>query len=251
MSRRAGTEPDETDETEEEQTMASVLFVVTGADHLTLTDGTDHPTGYWAEEVVTPLEILTRAGHRVTVATPGGVLPPADPASLTAAGAGGEEAAAQLRSVVASSPELAHPADLAGIDLATFDAVFVPGGHGPMQDLAVDAVSGRLLADALSSGKPLAVVCHGPAALLAATGSDGRNAFAGRTITAFTNEEERQGGLADRVPWLLATRLAEAGLTVRAGEPWVPHLETDGNLLTGQNPASSAPLATALADRLS
>jgi putative intracellular protease/amidase len=119
-----------------------------------------------------------------------------------------------------------------------------------MEDLAVNAESGRLLARALESGRPLGVVCHGPAALLAAVGADGRNVFAGYEVAAFTNAEEIQGGLADRAAWLLQDRLTEAGVTVRAGEPWAPHVVTDRNLVTGQNPASSAPLAEELLKRL-
>ncbi|MFI6576051.1 type 1 glutamine amidotransferase domain-containing protein [Nocardiopsis sp. NPDC050513] len=226
--------------------MADILFVITGADHWTLADGTAHPTGFWAEEVLTPHQAFTTAGHRVTVATPGGVLPTADQASLTPESNGGPDGADAARRALAAMTELRHPRALDEVDPTAFDAVFYPGGHGPMQDLAVDADSGALLTRALDHGTPLGVVCHGPAALLAATRPDGANAFAGYRVAAFTNAEETQAGFADKAPWLLQDRLTDAGLTVQAREPWAPNVVTDRTLVTGQNPASSAPLAAAL-----
>jgi len=230
--------------------VAKVLFVMTGANHLALVDGSRHPTGFWADEAVIPLQTLKAAGHEVQVATPGGAVPPVDAASLTPDGAGSAAGAEQLRAAIDGSLELAQPLDLASVDPTAYDAVFFPGGHGPMQDLATDPDAGRVLTQTLSLGKPVALVCHGPAALLAATDADGRNAFAGYTIAAFTDEEERLSGLGDKVPWLLQTRLAEAGLNVKAAAPFGPHVEVDRNLLTGQNPASAGPLAGALIARL-
>lgn len=227
--------------------MPKILFLMTGSDQWTLADGSAHRTGFWAEEAVVPLETFTAAGFEVVVATPGGVVPPVDPASLSA---GDPAASAHLREVVANAPQFAHPIAVDEVDLADFVAVFVPGGHGPMEDLAVDAASGQLLTDALHAGLLLGVVCHGPAALLAATLADGTNAFAGYRVTAFTDAEERLGGMADAAPWLLQDRLQQAGITVDAGAPFQPHVVTDRNLLTGQNPASSAPLAQALVGRL-
>ncbi|MFE5909514.1 type 1 glutamine amidotransferase domain-containing protein [Streptomyces wedmorensis] len=223
--------------------MSKILFVMTGVDHWTLADGTKHPTGFWAEEAVAPYEALTAAGYEVVVATPGGVVPTVDRGSLAPEANGGQEAADRIAAVLGSMEELKKPIRLEDVDLAEYDAVFYPGGHGPMEDLAVDATSGRLLIDALESGKPLAVVCHGPAALLAATRPDGTNAFAGYEVAAFTNAEETQAGLADKAKWLLESRLVEAGVEVRVGEPWAPNVVVDRNLVTGQNPASSAPLA--------
>ncbi|MFK0194942.1 type 1 glutamine amidotransferase domain-containing protein [Kitasatospora sp. NPDC090308] len=231
--------------------MSKILFVMTGADHWTLNDGTEHPTGYWAEEAATPYRALREAGHEITVATPGGTVPPVDRASLGPDANGGAEQARELADTLAAMTELDHPLAIADVDLDDYDAVFYPGGHGPMEDLARDADSGRLLVRALASGKPLAVVCHGPAALLAATDpATGRNAFAGRRVAAFTDAEETLAGLADRAPWLLQTRLTEAGLTVDPAAPWTPHVVVDGNLITGQNPSSSAPLAEELLKRL-
>lgn len=228
----------------------TVLFVMTGSDHWTLKDGTRHPTGFWAEEAVVPLETFTDAGFEVTVATPGGVRPPVDQGSLSAQSAGSDEAAAHYREVIENAPEFQKPIALADVHLADYDAVFLPGGHGPMEDLATDADAAAVLTAAIGGDIPLGVVCHGPAALLSATDVNAQSAFAGRTVTAFTNAEEQQAGLAEQAPWLLQDRLTDAGLTVIAGDPWAPHVQTDGNLLTGQNPASSAPLARAVVERL-
>ncbi|MFE5549411.1 type 1 glutamine amidotransferase domain-containing protein, partial [Streptomyces sp. NPDC056534] len=223
--------------------MPKILFVLTGTDFWTLADGTKHPTGFWAEEAAAPYQAFTAAGYEVVVATPGGVVPTVDRSSLAPEFNGGQEGADKVAAVIASLTALQHPIRIEDVDLADYAAVFYPGGHGPMEDLAVDAASGRLLIDALDSGKPLAVVCHGPAALLAATKDDGTNAFAGYQVAAFTNDEETQSGFADKAKWLLETRLVEAGVDVRTGEPWVPNVVVDRNLITGQNPASSAPLA--------
>ncbi|GKQ33910.1 type 1 glutamine amidotransferase domain-containing protein [Streptomyces sp. A012304] len=230
--------------------MAKILFVMTGADHWTLDDGTLHPTGFWAEEAVAPWEAFRAAGHEVVVATPGGVVPPVDKGSLAAEANGGQEGADRVAAALAGMTELQHPIRLEDVDLDDYAAVFYPGGHGPMEDLAVDAASGRLLIDALDSGKPLGVVCHGPAALLAAVTEDGFNAFAGYRVAAFTNAEELQAGLGERAKWLLQDRLTEVGVEVVAGEPWAPQVVVDRTLVTGQNPASSAPLATELLKRL-
>ncbi|GAA2834472.1 type 1 glutamine amidotransferase domain-containing protein [Kitasatospora paracochleata] len=230
--------------------MSKILFVLTGATHWTLADGTEHPTGYWAEEVAVPYLALTGAGHEVAVATPGGVLPTADRGSLGADANGGQENADKVAAALDAFTELKNPLALADVDLAEFDAVYYPGGHGPMEDLAVDPTSGRLLVAALASGKPLAVVCHGSAALLAATLTDGTNVFAGYRATAFTNTEETLAGLAERAKWLLQDRLTAAGIDVQEGRPWESHVVVDRNLITGQNPGSSADTAAALLAQL-
>jgi len=230
--------------------VAHILFLMTAADRWTLADGGTHPTGYWADEVVVPYEAFTAAGHRVTVATPGGTVPPVDAGSLSPDAAGGEEAAAHARAVLDAAPELRSPVAIEDVDLAVVDAVYVPGGHGPMQDLAVDAASGALLAAVLHAGTPLGVVCHGAAALLAAVDAEGVNVFSGYRVTAFTNEEEHLAGLAPRAPWLLQDRLTAAGIEVVAAEPFTPHLQADRTLVTGQNPASSGIVAAELLQRL-
>ena len=230
--------------------MSKILFVVTGADHWTLADGSKHPTGFWAEEAVAPHQVFTAAGHEIVVATPGGVVPPLDEGSLAPQFNGGEEGARKIADALASMSELQRPLKLEDVDLDDYAAVFYPGGHGPMEDLAVNADSGRLLTAALTSGKPLGVVCHAPAALLAAVAQDGTNSFAGYKVAAFTNAEEIQGGLADKAKWLLQDRLTEVGVQVQVGEPWLPNIVVDRNLVTGQNPSSSAPLAGELLTKL-
>jgi putative intracellular protease/amidase len=225
--------------------VARILFIMTGADEWTLNDGTKHTTGYWAEEAVVPLEAFKHAGHEVTVATPGGVVPPVDPSSLADEANGGAETAAHFRTVVATAEEFAKPVDLADVSLDDYDAVYTPGGHGPMEDLAVDADAGRLLAGALRSGKPVGLVCHGLAAVLAAE-DDGVNAFAGYRATGFTNAEERLAHLADKAPWLLQDRLEAAGVDFVAADPFTSHVQVDRNLVTAQNPQSSAAAAEAL-----
>jgi putative intracellular protease/amidase len=224
--------------------MATILFVMTGSDQWTLADGTKHPTGFWAEEFTAPYEALTAAGHEVVVATPGAVEPPVDQGSLATEANGGQDNADHIAKVLEQAgTELRDPIDLARADHADYDAVFYPGGHGPMEDLAVNTDSGQLLSETLASGKPLAVVCHAPAALLA-TGPD--SPFRGYRVTGFTNAEETQAGLADKAEWLLQDRLVDLGVEFSEGEPWAANVVVDRNLYTGQNPASSAPLAQEL-----
>ena len=221
--------------------MPKILFVMTGADHWTLADGTKHPTGFWAEEFVAPYEVFTEAGHEVVIATPGAVEPPVDPGSLGPDANGGQARADHIAEVLEEAAEtLRNPIELARANPADYAAVFYPGGHGPMEDLAVDADSGELLTAALNSGKPLGVVCHAPAALLA-TGPD--SPFRGYRLTGFTNTEERQAGLADNAKWLLQDRLVEFGVDFAEGEPWAANVVVDRNLYTGQNPFSSEKLA--------
>jgi putative intracellular protease/amidase len=226
--------------------MSKILFVMTGVDYWTLADGTKHPTGYWGEEVVAPYKAFKDAGHEIVVATPGGVVPTVDKGSLAPEVNGGLEGAAEIASTLESATELSNPIRLEDVRLADYDAVYYPGGHGPMEDLAVNADSGQLLNEALASGTPLGVVCHAPAALLATADAEGKSPFAGYRVTGFSNAEETQAGLADKAKWLLQDRLEALGVDYREGEPWAPHTEVDRNLYTGQNPASSAPLAAEL-----
>jgi putative intracellular protease/amidase len=223
--------------------VSKILFVVTGAQHWTLADGSQHPTGFWAEELVAPYLAFTRAGHEVVVATPRGVVPVVDEASLAADANGGQENADAIRGELDKIAALKAPLDLDSVALDDYAAVFYPGGHGPMEDLSVDAASAKLLASALDSGRPLGVVCHAPAALLATQDDQGASPFAGYRVTGFTNAEEQQAGLADKAKWLLEDRLVALGADFVAGDPWAEHVVVDRNLYTGQNPASSAPLA--------
>ena len=230
--------------------MSKILFVMTGADHWTLADGTKHPTGFWAEEAVAPYQAFKAAGHEVVVATPGGVVPSVDQVSLAPQYNGGEEGAKQMADVLATISEIHRPIRLEDVELDDYAAVFYPGGHGPMEDLAVDRTSGKLLVDALASDKPLGVVCHAPAALLAATAADGGNAFAGYRLTGFSNAEEAQADFATRAKWLLQDRLVEIGADYQEGEPWAPNVVVDRNLVTGQNPASAGPAAAEILKKL-
>jgi putative intracellular protease/amidase len=230
----------------QEAVMTRILIVLSGSDHWTLSDGTRHPTGYWAEEFVEPHRAFRHAGVHVDIATPGGVRPTVDKVSLTPDRAGGEERAADLRSYLESlREELAAPMSVehAAEHDSYYDAVFIPGGHGPMEDLPDCRPLGQILTDLYDAGRVVAAVCHGPAGLLSGRRADGSWLFAGRRLTSFTNEEERQAGLADRAPWLLETRLREQGADFDKGPPWAPHVVVDGHLVTGQNPSSSSAAA--------
>ena len=227
--------------------MTKVLMIVSAADHWTLNDGTPHPTGFWAEELVTPYSIFTDAGWDVDVATPGGRAPVVDKASLDdSAGDAGTlaEVKAQLEKL---EPVLAKPLNLADVNAADYHLVFYPGGQGPMEDLAVDETSGRILAERMENNAPVALLCHAPAAVLATENAPGSSPFAGRKMTGFSNDEERATSLADKAPWLLEDRLVALGAEYdKAPEPWASHVIVDGNLYTGQNPSSSKELAERL-----
>ena len=226
--------------------MAKVLFIVSGAKYLVLKDGTRHATGYWAEEFARPYKILTDAGHEVVVATPGGTIPVADMMSLRPAMAGGEQGALELEDIIRSAEVMRRPLQLSDIRLEDYDAVYVPGGHGPMQDLAVDADAGRLMTAQLASGRPLAIVCHGPSVLLA-TRIHGESPFRGYRVTCFANEEEEGVGLAPQCQWLLEDELKDkVGVRFSRGPIWEPYIVQDRNLITGQNPNSAAVVAERL-----
>ncbi|MGW8994209.1 type 1 glutamine amidotransferase domain-containing protein [Streptomyces zhihengii] len=224
--------------------MSKILMIVSGADTLKLADGSAHPTGFWAEEVAASHEVLRAAGHEVSIATPGGTRPVPDPISLDALGGVDEDAARRFRAYLDGiDAELAAPLDLAAVSADDYDAVYLPGGHAPMTDLAVSPALGRLLTGADRRGAVVAALCHGVGALVSAVGDDGAFAFAGREVTAFTDEEEAQGGLGDRSPWFVESRLRELGAVVTTGPAWSSTVVEDGNLITGQNPQSSADTA--------
>ncbi|MCG7236984.1 type 1 glutamine amidotransferase domain-containing protein [Corynebacterium sp. ACRQP] len=227
--------------------MNKVLMVVTAADHWTLNDGTPHPTGFWAEKLVTPYSVFTDAGWDVDVATPGGKAPVVDKASLDESAGDADTLAAVKAKLDQFAPVLAEPLNLADVKAADYDLVFYPGGHGPMEDLAVDETSGRILTERMADNAPVALLCHAPAAVLATENAPGGSPFAGRKMTGFSNDEERAAGLADKAPWLLESRLVALGAEYdKAPEPWASHVIVDGNLYTGQNPSSSKELAERL-----
>jgi putative intracellular protease/amidase len=220
-----------------------ILFIVSGATYWVLKDGTRYATGYWAEEFAQPYRILTDAGHEVVVATPNGVVPNVDMMSLRPEMAGGTQGALELEAIIRSAETMRRPLALSNVRLEDYDAVYIPGGHGPMADLAFDADVGRLLTAQLESGNPLFIVCHGPASILA-TRIHGVSPFKGYKITCFTDEEEEAVGVASRSTWLLETELREkVGVDISKVEKWKPYMVEDRNLVTGQNPASAAVLA--------
>ncbi|OFI37180.1 thiamine biosynthesis protein ThiJ [Arthrobacter sp. SW1] len=231
--------------------MSKILMVATAADSLTLADGSEHATGFWAEELVVAHRELTAAGHDVVIATPGGKPAPVDPGSLAVANVGSEEAVAELSAYLDGiAAELKAPLSLDQVNAADYAAIVLPGGHGPMTDLAFDATLGTILSEADDVGTVIAPFCHGPAGLLSASRQDGSFVFAGRKLTVFTDEEERTGGLGENTPWFVASKLRERGAVTEAGEAWSSFVVRDGNLISGQNPQSSAAVAAAVLEAL-
>ncbi len=233
--------------------MTKVLLVVSGSDHWTLKDGTKHPTGFWGVEFIHPHQVFTKAGYDITVATPGGVTPTLDEISMQPEYNGNDQANvdAQRQYLKDLGDVLTKPARLEDINPSDYDAVYVSGGHGPMEDLADDADIGRIFAALYpDKNKVVAADCHGVDALLPARNPDGSWVFAGKTITGFTNEEETAFGFGDKAPWLLETRLRETGADFQGGPAFEPTVRIDGNLITGQNPASAEPSAEAVVSYL-
>lgn len=228
--------------------MKRVLFVVTAADRWTLDDGSVHPSGYWAEEVAAPHRLFSEAGWHITVATPGAKTPTLDQLSLSLKGGSAPWKVPAIKRYLDSiAPQLNAPAALADVDADDYDLVFYPGGHGPMEDLAHDASSGALLTQRLASGRPLALLCHAPAALLATADEHGVTPFAGRRMTGLSNREELLNSFAKKAPWLLEDKLKELGVQYsRARVPLRPHIVVDDSLYSGQNPQSSEKLAEQL-----
>ncbi|GGO93270.1 type 1 glutamine amidotransferase domain-containing protein [Wenjunlia tyrosinilytica] len=227
--------------------MSKILMVVSSADSLKLADGSVHPTGYWAEEVAASHKVLRNGGAQVDIATPGGVRPTVDAISLDGRGGVAERDAEEFRAYLASiADQITSPLALSDVRAGDYDAIYIPGGHAPMADLAQDAGLGRLLNEANAQGKAVAALCHGVAALLSSTTSDGGFTFAGRHLTSFTDEEERQGGLGDNTPFFVESRLRERGAVLDTGAAWSSKVVEDGNLITGQNPQSSTATAQAV-----
>jgi putative intracellular protease/amidase len=226
--------------------MRKILIVLSAAETWTRADGSKYESGVWAEEFVVMDETFVAAGCAVDIATPGGVAPTIDPNSMNPAVVGQENVDHFRAYLDRIADRLAHPLVLADVITRQYDAVVIPGGHGPVEDLYKDADMGRVLVEAQGSGTIIAPVCHGQAALLAAQDAEGKWLFAGRRMTAFSDEEEVELGTADNAPWLLAQTLREAGAVYEKGPNWGACVVTDGNLLSGQNPASSAPLADAV-----
>lgn len=217
-------------------TRGKVLFILSGANLLTMKDGSYHPTGYWSEELLTPYRAFRDDGYRAEFATPVGHRPLPDERSLEG------DAGQQLAEI----DGLDEPLALDDVEAGDYAAVFVPGGHAPLEDLATDEVAGRLLTGMLELGRPVGALCHGPAAMLAARREDGSPTFAGYRMTAFTDQEEQRGGLAGNLRFLLQDELEAMGANFVPGAPFEPHIENDRNLHTGQNPQSSTLIAAGM-----
>ena len=222
-----------------------ILVVVTSHDKL---GDTGNKTGFWLEELAAPYYTFKDAGAELTLASPEGGQPPLDPSS-NAPGAQ-TEATNRFQADLDAQTALANTRKLDDIDITEFDAVFYPGGHGPLWDLAESATSVRLIEDALAANKPVATVCHAPGVLRHVKGSDGKPLVAGRKVTGFSNSEEEAVGLTDVVPFLVEDMLKEQGGHYSKGDDWSSYVLVDGLLITGQNPGSSEATAQALLNKL-
>jgi putative intracellular protease/amidase len=220
-------------------------MVLTSHDRL---GDTGKPTGFWLEEFAAPYYVLKDAGHRITLASPNGGQPPLDPKSDEPEAQ--TDATRRFRDDPEAGAALADTERLAEVNPSHFEGLFFPGGHGPMWDLAEDADVRRIIEALLGAGKPVAAVCHGPAALRRVLGEDGAPLVRGHRLTGFTNEEEAAVGLTDVVPFLLEDELRGLGADFSSGSAFAPHAVRDGLLITGQNPASSEPAAEALLEAL-
>ncbi|WP_321788962.1 type 1 glutamine amidotransferase domain-containing protein [Paraburkholderia sp. J94] len=218
-----------------------VLIVLTSHEDL---GNTGKKTGFWLEEFAAPYYALRDAGAQLTLASPKGGQPPLDPKSSDPSAQ--TDATRRFDADAAARAELASTKRLADIDASAFDAVFYPGGHGPLWDLAEDPVSIALIEKTLAAGKPVAAVCHAPGVLRHVKGADGKPLVAGKSVTGFANSEEAAVGLTDVVPFLVEDMLKDHGGLYTKGADWAPHVAVDGLLITGQNPASSEPVAEAL-----
>ena len=223
-----------------------ILMILTS--HDTLGD-TGEKTGFWLEEFAAPYYVLRDAGAEITLASPAGGQPPLDPKSDAADAQ--TDATRRFKEDEAAQKALATTVPLSTVDAAAFDAVFYPGGHGPLWDLAEDADSRRLIESFVSSDRPLGAVCHAPAIFRHTTGTDGKPLVSGRRVTGFTNTEEAAVGLTDVVPFLVEDMLTANGGLYEKGEDWGSHVVVDGKLVTGQNPASSEAAAHELLKLLS
>jgi len=218
-----------------------ILIVLTSHDQL---GDTGKKTGFWLEEFAAPYYVFKDAGVAITLASPKGGQPPLDPKSdlpenLT-------ELTKRFRTDSAAQAALANTRTLADVSAADFDAVFYPGGHGPMWDMPDNPTSIALIEAFVKADKPVGAVCHAPAAFVNVRGQNGEYLVKGKRVTGFTNAEEKAAGLTEIVPFLLEDRLKERGALYSKGTNWAPHVQVDGKLVTGQNPASSGPAAKEL-----
>lgn len=222
-----------------------ILMVLTSHDQL---GNTGKKTGFWLEEFVAPYYVFKDAGADVTLVSPKGGQPPLDPASD--APDAQTDAMRRFKSDTAAQAVLAHTGKLAAVSGKNFDAVFYPGGHGPLWDLAQDEDSIKLIESMAADGKTVAAVCHAPGVLRLAKATDGSPLVKGKKVTGFTNSEEAAVHLTDIVPFLVEDMLVKNGGLYSKGDDWKPHVVVDGKLITGQNPASSEAAAHAVLSQL-
>lgn len=218
-----------------------ILMVLTSHDRL---GDTGKKTGFWLEEFAAPYYVLKDAGADVTLASPKGGQPPLDPKSDEPGSQ--TEDTRRFKADAEAQEVLASTVELSSVSPADFDAVFYPGGHGPLWDLAADPRSIGLIEALYAAGKPVAAVCHAPGVLRHAKGPDGKPLVAGKQVTGFADSEEAAVGLTDVVPFLVEDSLAANGGRYSKGPDWASYVRVDGTLVTGQNPASSKAAAEAL-----
>lgn len=218
-----------------------ILMVLTSHDRL---GDTGRKTGFWLEEFAAPYYVFSDAGADVTVASPKGGPPPMDPASHQPDSQ--TEATMRFDRDSDAKSALANSVKLSTVSAANYDAVCYPGGHGPLWDLAEDSDSIALIETLYAAGKPVAAVCHGPGAFRHAKAADGSPLVRGKRVTGFADTEEEEVGLTEVVPFSVEDMLRRNGGKYSKAENWKPHVVVDGNLITGQNPASSEAAARAL-----
>jgi putative intracellular protease/amidase len=222
-----------------------ILMILTSHDQL---GSTGRKTGFWLEELAAPYYAFKDAGAEIVLASPLGGQPPLDPKSDEPSSQ--TDATARFKADAAANVQLASTVRLDSVSQADFDTVFYPGGHGPLWDLAEDASSIALIEAFLAARKPVALVCHAPGVLRHVKNSDGTPLVQGKQVTGFTNTEEEAVGLTDIVPFLVEDELKAKGGVFSRTDDWGVHVVTDGLLITGQNPGSSAAAATALIAQL-
>ena len=223
----------------------NILMVLTSHDQL---GDTGKKTGFWLEEFAAPYYVFKDAGAQITLVSPKGGQPPLDPKSDAADAQ--TESTKRFKADADAQKTLATTGKLADVKADDYDAVFYPGGHGPLWDLAEDADSLKLIETMLKADKTVAAVCHAPGVLWRAKGADGASVVKGKKVTGFTNTEEEASGLTKVVPFLVQDKLTENGGQYSKAGDWQPYVLTDGALITGQNPASSEPAARAVLARL-
>jgi putative intracellular protease/amidase len=222
-----------------------ILMVLTSHSEL---GNTGKKTGFWLEEFAAPYYVFKDAGADVTLASPKGGQPPLDPKSDEPDSQ--TEATRRFKDDPAAQSALANTLQLSAVAAEHYAAVFYPGGHGPLWDLAEDHQSIRLIETMVADGKPVAAVCHAPGVLRHAKNADGTPLVQGKKVTGFANSEEAAAQLTEIVPFLVQDELVKHGGKYSKAADWHPHVMIDGNLITGQNPASSAPAADALLRQL-